>query len=296
MKPNYLVIGAAKCATSSLCSLLGSHPDVFMVECKEPYFFNLDEHYFGKGWRWYQSLYASAGACKMRGEGSNGYTMKELYPDTAQRIARDLPDAKLIYIVRHPLRRIESYWTQLRANGDRDVSPDFDRAVRTSTAKLVDSTNYLTQIDAFRAYFPDQRILVLFYEDFRANSGQVMRRCFEFLGVDPDADLPDSNQHLNASNGKLVYTGMLTRMQNLPGFKTIMRPFPESWKTAVRKRFFRTRTTGRPAWKPETRNEVLQRIGDDCQSFLERYGRPPGYWGLQGMTHGVLAESGTNTP
>ena len=36
MKPNYMLIGASKCGTSTVCGYLSRHPDVFMVECKEP--------------------------------------------------------------------------------------------------------------------------------------------------------------------------------------------------------------------------------------------------------------------
>src|SRR5262245_31286225 len=125
-RPNYFVIGAAKAATSSLCTDLGRHPDVFMVECKEPNFFNRDESYFGKGWSWYESLYESAGDKIMLGEGSNGYTMKEVFPDVAKRIANDVPSARLIYMARDPISRIESFWMQKRANGDRTISPNFN--------------------------------------------------------------------------------------------------------------------------------------------------------------------------
>ena len=36
--PNFLIVGAAKCGTSSLHNYLNQHPDIFMTEHKEPHF------------------------------------------------------------------------------------------------------------------------------------------------------------------------------------------------------------------------------------------------------------------
>ena len=78
MKPNYMMIGAAKCATTTMRSLFGHHPEIFMVS-KESQFFN-DDEIFGQGLDWYESLFAEAGSKLLRGEGCNGYTMKEALP------------------------------------------------------------------------------------------------------------------------------------------------------------------------------------------------------------------------
>ncbi len=57
VKPNFFVIGAAKAGTTSLCELLGAHPDVFMCDPKEPGFFSLPTKY-KLGYDWYASLFA----------------------------------------------------------------------------------------------------------------------------------------------------------------------------------------------------------------------------------------------
>jgi hypothetical protein len=74
MRPNYLVIGAHKCATTTVCTLLGQHPDAFMAEVKEVHFFSKDE-VFGRGFAWYESLFDPAGSKKRIGEGRPTYTM-----------------------------------------------------------------------------------------------------------------------------------------------------------------------------------------------------------------------------
>src|SRR3990172_8281786 len=127
MKPNYMVIGAAKCATTTICSLLRRHPDVFMVDCKEPQFFNQDE-IFARGFEWYESLFDEAGRKKMRGEGSNASSMKEVYPQALPRIAAYAGDLKLIYCVRDPFERIESHWLEKPAHGAGEVPHEFENS------------------------------------------------------------------------------------------------------------------------------------------------------------------------
>lgn len=75
MKPNDMLIGASKCASSTICTLLGQHPHVFMVKCKETESFSNDEIY-QRSLDWCESLYNKAGDKNMPGEGSNRYTMK----------------------------------------------------------------------------------------------------------------------------------------------------------------------------------------------------------------------------
>jgi len=83
--PNYLVIGAQKSATSSVCDLLAGHPEVFMTDPKEPYFFSHDE-VWSKGLGWYESLFEGADGCPAVGEGSTTYTQQSMYPNAPARV------------------------------------------------------------------------------------------------------------------------------------------------------------------------------------------------------------------
>ncbi len=78
MIPNYLVIGASKCGTSSLCRLLGQHPDMFMSTPKEPNFFCYD-HVYEKGWAWYESLFDRADGKLAIGEGTTQYSQRTVW-------------------------------------------------------------------------------------------------------------------------------------------------------------------------------------------------------------------------
>ena len=56
-KPNFLLIGAQKSATTSISVMLSNHPDVFVVKGKESHFFSENRRY-ARGWNWYMSLFS----------------------------------------------------------------------------------------------------------------------------------------------------------------------------------------------------------------------------------------------
>src|SRR6266853_3737037 len=111
--PNFLVIGAAKCGTDSLCNYLGQHPDVFISPNREPNFFVAEGHdvipYHGPGdvvalkdmWTSnladYQSLFSDVTTETAVGESTTWYIYDE---DAPIGIRHHIPEAKLIAVLR----------------------------------------------------------------------------------------------------------------------------------------------------------------------------------------------------
>ena len=119
--PNFIIIGAAKSATTTLTTILPKHPDIFISKPKEPKFFG---RYYSKGWDWYANRFSDGQGLALRGEGSTMYTSQmKAFKDTPELMHRHLPKLKLIYIVRHPLDRIVSQWRHYR--GRHPECPDF---------------------------------------------------------------------------------------------------------------------------------------------------------------------------
>jgi len=283
-----MIIGASKCATTTICNHLRQqrqHPDVCLIACKEPHFFSRDEVYT-RGFDWYESLYDEAGDKKMRGENSNTYTMKEVFPETVSRIVSYAPDLKLIYLVRDPITRIESFWLQKRANGREGAHYDFNTAVRVNRHWLVDASNYWQQINAYRPHFPDERIHIIFYEDFTANPDAVMRRFFEFLDVDSDVPLANSNLHMGTTSGKPVARNTLSRLRSYSIFRKAVKLIPESVRNPLKERLFLRKFEGRPQWNQKTREWVADILEADTRKFLEYYGKPADFWNLRGLESG----------
>jgi hypothetical protein len=276
VRPTFLVIGAMKCGTTSLFDLLAQHPQIGMSTVKEPAFF-CDDEIFARGLSWYESLFAHAAGRREVGEASTSYTKKFTYPRAAERIARHLPDAKLIYVVRHPLERIESQWMHGIHTGWHP--DDFSRAL--DDPSLIDPSRYWRQINTYRDYFPDVRILVLFFDDFKADPLAVMSRCCDFLGVARSFVPGDPDQARNASASLESETPLLKSLRRVPLSRPIARVFPEGWRASLKRQFFTRRGGSRPTWPAEKRRRVVWEVGDDVRTFLEFYGRPADLWNLE---------------
>ena len=93
--PDFVIIGAMKCATTTLHEQLDAQAGVFMSEPKEPNFFSNDEQ-FQRGIDWYLSLFSSAQPGDLCGESSTHYTKLPTYPSTIDRLKQHAPNAKFI--------------------------------------------------------------------------------------------------------------------------------------------------------------------------------------------------------
>ena len=107
--PDFLIIGAAKSATTTLYEYLTRQQAIFMSPEKEPCYFSHDDVY-AKGEDWYRSLFAGARDDQICGEASTTYSRWPQYPHAAERIARAIPQARFIYVMRHPVERIYSFY------------------------------------------------------------------------------------------------------------------------------------------------------------------------------------------
>jgi len=274
LKPNFLVIGAAKAATTALCHFLLRHRQICFARLKEPFFFSNDQVY-ARGWKWYRSLYEHHAGEPAVGEGSTHYSATGVFPNTVPRIAEHLPEAKLIYIVREPLSRLQSMWIEHRSQG-LERRP-FNEAIRDDPIYL-DTAMYWKQLSAYRDHFPDERFLLLFYEDYAADANAVLQRCYRFLGVDDSVRYDDADQPRYASSDKredLAMTNLLRR--GVPGFYALRDRVPGKWRSWA-KRKLKKPVEGRPEWDPATRAWVIERIGDDVRRYLEHCGKPADHW------------------
>src|ERR1700722_13406691 len=281
MEPNFLLIGAAKCAPTTLRTLLNRHPDVFMVPT-ETQFFNEDS-VFARGLDWYESHFAEAASATWRGEGCNGYTMKEAFPRSFERLTSYAGQLKLIYAVRDPFARIESFWMELRSQHPDYVHHDFNKAVDVNRDWLTDSSNYLAQLEPFRRFYGEDSIHVVFYEDFCADPQDVMRGCFDFLGIDSNVDVGATTARLNESEGKSIASPILSQLRSISIYLRELDRLSFAPRGRIARTLFYRKIRQRPAWDPETRAWVMELLRDDLQTFLRQYGKPADFWNFDGV-------------
>ena len=129
-KPNFFIIGAPKCGTTSLAAWLAEHPNIYMSPIKEPHFFCSDFNVvIIPNEAEYYRLFKKAGDQHMAvGEASTSY----LYSQVAvPRIERELPGAKYIVMVRNPVEMAYSLHEEFVFLGAEHIH-DFEMAWRLS--------------------------------------------------------------------------------------------------------------------------------------------------------------------
>ena len=278
-KPTFFVIGAAKSGTTSLYSLLNSHPQVFMPEKKEPKFFSNDT-FFARGWEWYTSLFEGSENAIAVGDATPAYSSRTENPKTAGRIAEAVPEAKFIYIVRHPLKRIESLW---RFMFPKNPEMDINAFVRHEPYNPwhLDRSRYWFQISAYRNFFSDDRILVIFFEEFKENSEHELKRCLEFIGVDPEIKIENPDKIYNKSLTSIVEDRSgYKKFQQSIAFKAMRAMIPKKIRDLLVRGSRLRKTIEIPPiqWDEKVYEWVVEQLKNDSMQFLQHYGKPGDYW------------------
>ena len=212
--PNLVVVGAAKCATNSLHAYLHAHPDISMSEIKEPQFFQDPD------WEAWIELYKSYfdPAAKVTGESSTAYTRHPVAPGVPRRMARLIPGARIIYMVRDPIERAVSSYVEERMNDNDHRS--FEEAFNDLTDEFnpyVAASCYAHQLARYRAVFPAEQILVvdMDYLDFTQR-----RRCagsMGFSGWRRSSKAPELGRaRLNTREHKREYSPVVRRLRASP--------------------------------------------------------------------------------
>ncbi len=203
MNIDFLVPGFSKCGTTTLCSLLQDHPDVYIPKMKEPGF--LAKADFAKhGQDLYESFFTDSTREAILGEGSSWYTNIEFEEVSRQNIVKHFPDVKLIFLARDPVMRIESSFREYHHSGGKfDIECPFDleEALRCYP-NIINDTLYWSRIQNYLPYFSERQILVLFLENLVSNPVRELVRCFEFLGIDSTIRIPNASRRLNSRSTK----------------------------------------------------------------------------------------------
>jgi hypothetical protein len=289
-RPDFFVIGAQRAGTTRLCHLLARHPAIGFPT-KEPFYFQSVDAMIEKR-SWYESLFATASK-SILGDGSTYYSMAAFYPGTAARIFAWNPEARVIYMVRHPLRRIGSAWQHLLSVGHVSSLRSFKSAVMKSDI-LIEPTLYWKQIDEYRSYFPDRQLHIIFFEEFVRAEEETVRRCADFVGAPPVAvDVPALGADRNGSSGMQQAWMALDAVRAIPGYTHLKRTAPRAAKKAVTDRMRRP-IGARVVWDQELYDYAEGRLRADSVRFLRHTGRADSYWPWDGA--GTPAVNSTSDP
>ena len=279
MLPNLIVIGAAKCGTTSLYHYLGAHPEISMPAMKELKFF-VREHNWERGLDWYASWFADVSA-PVRGDVSPQYTNYPRFRGVPERMHSVVPDAKLIYLVRDPVERLISYYVERYARGleRRELA---DAITLSPTDPYTGpSSRYCTQLEQYLPYYPLDQILVLTQEDLLRRRRATLREIFRFLGVDDSFDAPQFDRLNNLSNSKRYVQRRPRWLSSDPHPAPIGR-LPWNLRARAKRIAYLpfTRPVERPTLAPDLRRALTEHFAPDAERLRALTGKPLDDWSV----------------
>jgi hypothetical protein len=143
--PTFLIVGTARAGTTTLHHWLSEHPQVRMSAVKEPKYFAFDEQpdWHGPGDQRatrtytydresYQRLFDGAEQFAASGESSPWYLYS---PIAAAKIRQEIPAARIIIVLRHPVDRAYSNWA-INLQSGRETITDFHRALKAERNRI----------------------------------------------------------------------------------------------------------------------------------------------------------------
>lgn len=207
--PDFIGIGAQKCATTWIADVLSGHPGIFVPDCKELDFFSC--HYL-RGHIWYSRYFETAGEC-LTGEISPSYLTDPLAP---ARIHKAAPGTRLILALRDPVERaFSSHLHEVRKGCIDGRATRFEVALEHNPM-YIEQSRYARHLRRWLAVFPAESIHIVVQEEIPADPVAEATRLFKFLGVDPLAR-PDALFERRHEN--IAYRSTVARL----AFRTIGR-------------------------------------------------------------------------
>jgi hypothetical protein len=196
--PDAVILGAKKSGTTSLHNYLVQHPGVIEPLRKEVHYFDVN---LERGERWYRAHFGREGEPGLNLDSSPYYLF---HPAVPQRLHALLPQARLIVLLRDPVRRAYSHYWHERDKGRETLS--FEGAIAAEAGRLGDAEQrladgtlersrehqhfsylargrYAEQLERWFAVFPQGQFLVLSFEDLAREPLAVLNRTLDFLGL-----------------------------------------------------------------------------------------------------------------
>jgi hypothetical protein len=215
-KPDFIIIGAMKSATSTLHTQLALQPGMFLTTPKEPNYFSDDQQY-ERGESWYNSLFLNAEPDDICGESSTHYTKLPDYPDTIERMAKRLESPKLIYLMRHPVDRLISHY--IHQWSQNVFKCDINQAI-DEYEELIAYSCYARQLEPYIKQFGSENILPVFTEAMKIDPQRQLERVARFIGYQGDVHWQDDVGAQNVSR---------ERIRAFPGYRWIVQSKLMTW-------------------------------------------------------------------
>ncbi len=272
-----VILGAMRCGTTSLFHYLSEHPEIAPCSDKEPAFFSGRDK-FARGRDWYEGLWKFDPARHTLAlEASTNYSKVEMFPGTAERMAGFGAEFRLIYLMRNPLDRIESHYTLGAAKGWPEGAAPLSEGVHP---ELIRVSSYATQIEEYLRYFPRSSLLLLRFEELRADPARVLKQVCEFAGIDPGHEFRGLETIHNSNMGRRpgeLGSSLYRYREWIPFWKAIAHRLSPRLINRVRGMLAQS-SASNVALSPEQRRELLAELSEELRRLREQHGFETSAW------------------
>jgi len=200
--PNFIIVGGQRCGTASLYNYLISNLDVTPAVKREIHFFDKS---YGRGLTWYKTQFKNS-LCI--GESTPYYMF---HPHSLRRISNDIPDVKIIILLRNPVDRAYShYGLEIRMKKEHlsfeDAIYEEPDRLKGELDKMINNDKYysfshqqfsyllrgiyISQMKNVFRYFKKNKILVICSEDFFKDPHKTLKQVSKFLKISDDYQFP----------------------------------------------------------------------------------------------------------
>lgn len=292
----FSICGAPKAGTTSLYAYLAQHPRVCLSRPKETgYFFeNYDEGLEGFWQNHFDHCDEEVSAV---GEASAGNMLHEEVPI---RLARHFPDARLVFLLRDPVRRLFSHYRFDINIGSLPPTTDFSKIIRDTEndwrQTMVELGMYYEQLRRYTDHFSRDQMRIFLFTDLVNETDVVVRDCCEFVGVDPSVEVRTDQAHNETNNLKhpelyrLLYS-LWAPLKNRLSESAMDRL--RAVRSAVRGLFFQSGHQETPELEPHDRRYLAELYAEPNVRLQEWLGRDLSHW--TGMEEEVLLSEGEPT-
>jgi hypothetical protein len=300
--PHFVIAGAPKAGTTALHAALATHPGLYLSPVKEPKYYLTDgrppprsgqrgpgDAHSAREWVWrredYLALFAAAPEGAVRGESTPFY----LYDRAAQaRLAADVPDVKVIAVVRDPVDRAWSNWVHLRADG-LEPEADFPTAVQREERRVADGWapfwhyrglgRYGAQLRDLYRHVPREQVLLLRYRQVVDSPRETLDRVSAFLGVATGVAHTVAPENVKPYVADSARYRALSRVVRVGAALGVYAP-PQVWRQVSRPLVaaLHAGRAPRPAMPVEVRRAVLEPLLPDIELLEELTGESFADW------------------
>ena len=301
-KPDFFIVGAPKCGTTAMQDYLSQHPEIFMPKAKPPFFRGKELHFFGSDLRVnhpglteeeYLSYFQEAKSAKRVGEATVWYLYSKC---AAYEIKGFNPSASIIIMLRNPVDMLYSFHSQLLYNGDEDIEdfktaldaePDRKRGLHLPKHGVVlaerlfyrEIARYPEQVKRYFDVFGRGNVIVIIFDELKAETAKVYKETLRFLGVNEDFqpvfEIINPNKR---ARSRFISALLRNPPQIAQSFAKVVMPQPLRQGLIEALKRYNTRYESQPPMDPELRKRLQAEFAPDVERLSELLGNDLTHW------------------